>query len=437
MYILLADCVTKMAAQHAILSALCLIIVFPVASNAARDTRVRVTSVTPAITGGILAIQCQVWNIRDTYKVNFFHDVNGKTEQLTFDNHYMSSSLGQRSYLAKRTFPDGSHVLFLTVVDVEHGDEGKYVCKVYSVTNAHFNHIAADSTYIRISSFPSKIYPSCQSTPDTASVTVGDRLLLKCISERTFPLVTLTWSSSSDSSISRLNRNTTTDYEVSFETSIVLQPSHNGAVFVCTMTIPRYPDRERSCIIGPLDIFHDSRGRIAGINPGTGVVKSGRNKPVISENCNVSCPKNNEFTLLYWAVALVGMTILMLIFLTTTVIWCCKYRAMSNEVTPPVERRGVTYTSGDVVDPVYVSLQRRSEPDRNSTYSTYVTRPEPDRSSTYSSYSSYMTVEDPSNPGNKVIMPKEVFDEFYRSLSLKKNREPKAEIKDAVIPLRM
>ena len=38
-----------------------------------------------------------------------------------------------------------------------------------------------------------------------------------------------------------------------------------------------------------------------------------------------------------------------------------------------------------------------------------------------------MTIEDPNNPGNKVIMPKEVFDELYRSLSLKKNREPKTE----------
>ena len=433
----MADCVTKMAAQHVLLSALCLIIVFSLSSNAARDTRVKVTSINPVTIGGILAIQCQVWNMRDTNEVNFFHDVNGQTEQITFKTHYTPSSLGQRSYLAKRTFTDGSHVLFLTVVNVEHGDEGKYVCKVYSLSNARFNDIAEGSTVIRLYSFPSKQYPSCQSTPDINYVTIGDRLLLKCTSERTFPLVTLRWSSSSDSSIVRNNRNTTTNYEVSFDASLILRPSHNGAVFVCTMTIPGFPERERSCIIGPVDIMHDSHGTIVGTNPATGVMKSGKNKAsVISDTCN-SCPEKDQITLLYWAVALVGTTILMLIFLTTTIIWCCKYHSISNEVTPPVERRSVTYTSGDVVDPVYVSLQRRTEHDRHSTYSTYVTRPEPDRSSTYSSYSSYMTVEDPSNPGNKVVMPKEVFDEFYRSLSLKKNREPKPEIKDAVIPLGM
>ena len=31
-----------------------------------------------------------------------------------------------------------------------------------------------------------------------------------------------------------------------------------------------------------------------------------------------------------------------------------------------------------------------------------------------------MSVDDPNNPGDKVTMPKEVFDEFYRSLTLKK-----------------
>ncbi len=427
-----------MALQQALLSALFIVTVFTVSSYAARDTRVEVSAVNAATIGGMLAIQCQVWNMRDTYKVNFFHDVDGHTEQVTLiNNHYAPTSLGQRSYMAKRTFPDGSHCFFLTIVDVEYRDEGKFICKVYSFTNGLFNDIAQDSKVIQMNTFPATKYPSCQSTPDIAYVTVGNRLLLKCTSERTFPLVTLTWSSSSDSSITYNNRNTTANYEVSFESSMVLKPSHNGAVFVCTMTIPRFPDRERSCIIGPIEIIHDSSGTIVGTNPATGVVNSSKNKGILSKTCDMSCPQDNQITLFYWAVALVGTTILMLIFLTTTIIWCCKYHSISNDVTPPVERRSVTYTSGDVVDPVYVSLQRRTEHDRSSTYSTYVTRPDPDRSSTYSSYSSYMTVEDPRNPGNKVVMPKEVFDEFYRSLSLKKNREPKAEVKDVVIPLRM
>ncbi len=427
-----------MAAFPVLLQALFLIIFFFDSSAASRDTRVEVTSIGPVTIGGILAIQCQVWNMRDTFMVNFFHDINGQTQRITVDNHYADNSIGRRSYLAKRTFMDGSHIFFLTVVNIEQGDEGEFICNVYSIMNKKHNDIAENSKKININTFPSNIYPSCQSTPDIASVTLGDRLLLKCTSERSFPLVTLTWSSSSDSSISHNTRNATSYSIVSFETSLVLQRSHNGAVFVCTMTSPGFPQKERSCLIGPLNIIHDSSDGVLATNLVGGIVKSPKQGSSIrGDACNSSCPTADKFTLLYWAVALVGTTILMLIFLTTTIIWCCKYHAMSNEVTSPVERRSVTYTSGDVIDPVYVSLQRRTEHDRSCTYSTYVTRPEPDRSSTYSSYSSYMTVEDPSNPGNKVIMPKEIFDEFYRSLSLKKNREPKPEPIDAVIPLRM
>ncbi len=424
-----------MAVHYAWYSLVYIIILFSAISETARNRRIEVTSINPVFVGGILVVQCRVWNIRTSDKVNFFHYVNGQPEQITLDNHYAETSIGDRSYLAKRTFTDGSRIFFLTVVDIKQSDEGKYVCKVYSWSD--ITDIEEDSFDIRMHSFPNKVYPVCQSTPSIDSVTIGDRLLLKCTSERTFPLVTLTWSSSSDSSIVHNTRNTTSYSVVSFETSLVLQQSHNGAVFVCTMTSPGFPQRERSCIIGPLNIIHESRNGVLDANPVAGVEQSKHGSSIKGDVCNSSCTTGDKFTLLYWAVALVSTTILMLIFLTTTIIWCCKYHAISNEVTPPVERRSVTYTSGDVVDPVYVSLQRRTEHDRSSTYSTYVTRPEPDRSSTYSSYSSYMTVEDPSNSGNKVIMPKEVFDEFYRSLSLKKNREPKPEPTDVVIPLRM
>ena len=75
--------------------------------------------------------------------------------------------------------------------------------------------------------------------------------------------------------------------------------------------------------------------------------------------------------------------------------YCCKYFTISGEV---VAAQG-SFTSCDGSEPVYVSLQRRQLPERNSMY---------------------MSVEDPNNPGNKVLMPREVFDEFYKSLSLKK-----------------
>ena len=66
------------------------------------------------------------------------------------------------------------------------------------------------------------------------------------------------------------------------------------------------------------------------------------------------------------------------------------------------EARWNTHNTRDTYDgtePVYVSLQRRRNNDRNSMY---------------------MTLEDPNNPESKIVMPKEVFDEFYNTLTIKK-----------------
>ena len=48
------------------------------------DTRVEVTSpVHPTTVGGIVAIQCQVWNMQNAYTVNFFRVINGHSDQVT------------------------------------------------------------------------------------------------------------------------------------------------------------------------------------------------------------------------------------------------------------------------------------------------------------------------------------------------------------------
>ena len=102
--------------------------------------------------------------------------------------------------------------------------------------------------------------------------------------------------------------------------------------------------------------------------------------------------------MLYLTISMIGASILCILFLTTTIMYCYKYHIISTETSEP--RRTVSINDGS--EPVYVSLQRRQDYDRNSICSTY------------------MTVEDPNNPGGKVVMPKEVFEEFYRTLTIKR-----------------
>ena len=117
--------------------------------------------------------------------------------------------------------------------------------------------------------------------------------------------------------------------------------------------------------------------------------------------------------------ATVGASVLCVVFLITTIIMCYKYNNKSNEIR---NAQSSNIACSDGSEPVYVSLQRCLEPER-SLYGEPERRSvyrEPDRSSTY------MSVEDPNNPGNKVLMPKEVFEEFYNSLTLKKSDHSKS-----------
>ena len=369
----------------------------------AAQTRVEITSpVYPVTFGGILALQCQVWNMQDEYTVNLFRVVDGRTDPLSVRGKYDSdSTLGQRGFLAKRTFSDGSLILFLTVVDIVQSDGGKYSCKVYSWTDETINNVAQDSMIIEIYTFPSTKFPSCESDRNTLTLISGENVILTCTSEKAFPVVQLNWHCINLEITFSLRDATINEKTITSKLALTVDSSYNGAIFECKMTSAGFPDRERNCIIGPLKIVQDEldvgQSNKPGMNPveSNGIQNVGISK---GEICNTPCPSEDKYTLLYWAVATVGTTILMFIFLTTTIMYCYKYFTISGEV---VAAQG-SFTSCDGSEPVYVSLQRRQPPERNSMF---------------------MSVEDPNNPGNKVLMPREVFDEFYRSLSLKK-REP-------------
>ena len=203
------------------------------------------------------------------------------------------------------------------------------------------------------------------------------------------------------------------------------------------MTSIGFLDLTRTCQIGPVTIKADSNVEDTGFirhNMPVSPFETNNHKTLISNGCNSECPSDDEYTILCLSVATVGSAMLCVVFLITTIIMCCKYNDASSEVRSRSTQRNMAI--GDGSEKVYVSLERRpepmiperrsinKEPDRSSLYSA------PERRSLYkepevykgsdTSSTTYMSVEDPNNPGSKVLMPKEVFEEFYNSLSLKK-----------------
>ena len=348
-----------------IVGLLCAICIFPFRFIIA-ETRVELTSqVHPVTIGGILAIQCQVWKLKDGYKVDLLRVLdNGDTDPLTVRGNYQAqSSFEQRGFFAKRTFSDGSMVLLLTAIDILQTDQGSYLCKVYTDVHGNTEEITRDTIDIEIYRFPSNSYPSCNSAPDTHIIQGSKDVKLTCSSEKGFPVVELNWSCTKGDVHFNIY-NSQSDDSVSSELTVTIDATHSGAVFVCNLTSPGFPDRVRLCAYGPFTVSSkaDDNNVVLSHGPGINTIqdpKSNQNEGSSkTTTCNVSCPADDPYNILYWAVACVGTSILMLIFLSTTIIYCCKYQTISSEVITAQN----SFTSCDGSEPVYVSLQRRQLP---------------------------------------------------------------------------
>ena len=140
--------------------------------------------------------------------------------------------------------------------------------------------------------------------------------------------------------------------------NLTVDATHDGAVFVCKMSSPGFSDRVRSCTYGPLTVVTSGSDKSLKFSTQESINIKDPNQNEGSfkaEKCNTSCQPDDLFTILYWAIACVGTTILLFVFLTTTIIYCCKYQTNTGEIVATEK----SLISCDGSEPVYVSLQRR------------------------------------------------------------------------------
>ena len=373
-------------------------------SSWSSSAAIRVSLSTPkdtVVIGGILALQCQVWDIQSHFTIHIFRESSTHAEQIT-NGEYISRSYDRlNAFSTKRTFPDRSAVYFLTIADISEGDGGNYLCKVMDLKKLVY--IAEDSTQVNIYKPPAKLYPLCVSTPNQPiTLNIRDTLKLKCTSEKGMPPVNIRWIDAG--SKRQLQSHSIYDQTlINSEVVIQVDESFHDAVFICEITSEGFPEWKRLCTVGPVTIRSYSSDKVNFQNAvGNRDMNDGNSHH--TDQCG-QCSTNNmrEHHL---TVATVFMALLTIFFLVTTIIMCYKYNSISEQTQRRPTRRAVT--SQPTVDPVYVSLQRRPQ-------STYSRRPQ----STYSEQE-YMTLEDPNNPESKIIVPKETLDDFCKTLTLKR-----------------
>ena len=372
--------------------------------SAKLETRVEMTPLidTP-IEGGILAIQCEIWNIQDGYDVTIVRTVDGQIERIASDDTIvLSSSIASRVFLAIRPFPDGSNVYFLTITDVLSTDGVEYGCTVSIMSGIGvYELLGRDSTHIKIYSFPGKGNPLCESVPNVNDVVYNehDVVELFCSSETGIPDVELKWLKLGFTG-DFVQTSSKKDNRVYTKLDIQANIAFTNTVFVCEMTSPAFPDRKRSCHIGPITISQSNNdasrelSRIT-VNPKIPMIDfDSKESTFPSDDCTDICTSSQ--VVFYLTVSTAAASLLCVLFFITTTLMCCKYHQTSRQVRQ--RNRYVPTPPSQVSDPVYVSLERRNTSERV-----------------------YMTLEDPNNPDGKVLLPKEVFDEFYnRTLNLRK-----------------
>ena len=367
---------------------------------ATAETTLEITTpINRVAVGDILAIQCQIWNIQTADTVAFARTSADGSEQISSGSRISESSVEDRGYLSTRTFPDGSSVYFLTLLDVRLSDSGKYLCSVTRIAESLPSIINHDSTDVQINSFPDKSQPSCAANPPNLMLIEGNTLELTCSTYKTVPIVDLKWLSLLKYEYLQSPNLSQGDTVVSRQ-YITTEKEHHGAIFRCEMTSPGFPDRIQSCEIGPISLRSSSNEAESDFSLTTRtskeIIRLDTGNPITPlSDCQNVCTSSSG-TIFYLTVSTAATGLLTTIFFITTIVMCCKYHNVSSDVRQ--NQRYVPTPPSQVSDPVYVSLSRRNTNERV-----------------------YMTLEDPNNPEGKVLLPKEVFDEFYnKTLTLKK-----------------
>ena len=376
------------------------ILVSMIIGSVQSETRVQVTTpINPITVGGILPFQCQIWNMQDDYGVMIARRIDGQVQRVTMGNVILDSPVLSRVFLAVRSLTGGSKIYFLTMLNVTPLDQGQYWCTVTAISHTGVTRdLARDLMNVQIRSFPAKGNPSCTINPNKLVYQEGDRFELLCSSERGSPPVQLKWS--------RLGFteyfppiNSSTENKVYSKVEITANSIYQNAMFICDMTSQAFPDYRRTCSIGLIV----TQQRSAAESPSLVTQRSREThfnivnaQNTVTNDCSDTCESSSK-TVFYLIIFTMAASLLCLIFIITTTVMCCKYCNKSTEVRQ--RHQYIPTPPSRVADPVYRSMERRSDNELV-----------------------YMTLEDPNNPEGKVLLPKEVLDEFYnKTLTLRKN----------------
>ena len=346
--------------------------------------------------GGVFSIHCQVSGLEQGQEVTMLRTVNGITERLALNEQVVRSSLGDRVFLATRLLEEGDTVYFLSLMDVELGDQGEYTCEVVSTSRSDRD-LPIGSVFINVMYFPSESSITCSKGTDYGVLRIGDTIMLNCSSDAGYPMVNIEWRRASDPKPmleSKFNSNGNSVYAI--HEHKVSKLDEGSTIFICTVTSEVFPMQQRTCHTTSFALPPriDPPFPMDGVDDNGNIDNSDERLPIetsvtttnfrpTKQDCKKHC-QNLEGSLLIWIITTISAGVLALTFIVLVIVLLTKYRSLNSQNRLTYQSSPMMYSEkiydevgrkqddcGNQRNVVYMSLDKR-EVLRNSDGHDYI-----------------------------------------------------------------
>ena len=199
--------------------------------------------------GHSTALTCDVRNMNESQVIIW----NKDQRSITWGNT-MGQMMSTRFELLMDNRQDDLTTYTLTIHNVTRDDDGLYQCQVLQENGNGYSAMASESVILSVLYFPASDYPDCSLTGRQTLLT-GSEFMVSCTSEVGNPQISSAWMAGDPTSPAPSYRMAESPSMVVAELNLQITPELDGAVYMCRVTSPAYPDLNRYCSLGPLRIL--------------------------------------------------------------------------------------------------------------------------------------------------------------------------------------
>ncbi|XP_071792144.1 uncharacterized protein [Asterias amurensis] len=195
------------------------------------------------------ALTCDVQDMGDSQIIIW----NKDQKFITWGNS-MGHMMSSRFELVMNDRGDNVTTYTLNINDVTRDDDGRYQCQVLQGNDDGYSAVASESLILSVLYFPASIYPQC-SVSGPLTLLTDSELSVSCMSEVGNPQISSVWTTEFSTLLQPVYRMDELPNMVVAQLDLYTTSDLDGAVYVCRVSSPAYPNLNQNCTLGPLRVI--------------------------------------------------------------------------------------------------------------------------------------------------------------------------------------